>query len=97
MSHLKSEVEALDVEIAKLKLSSNKLQSIANVMKLCAVAGQNNSGVEEIAARVELKEMLKHFLFEIGTEDRCSLIKVKHFDKRTQQGVVQEFRSLRTL
>lgn len=96
VSHLKSEVEALNVEIAKLKLSGNKLQSVANVMKLCDVAGQNNSGVEEIAARVELKEMLRHFLFEIGTEDRCSLIKVKNFDKRTQQDMVQEFRSLRT-
>lgn len=94
--HLRTEVEALDTEIAKLKLSGNKLQSVSTVMKLCAVAGQSNNGVEEIAARVELKEMLRHFLFEIGTEHRCSLIKVKHFDKRTQQDMVQEFRSLRT-
>lgn len=91
---LKTEIESLETEIAKLKLSGNKLQSYQSMMKLTDVAGRSDSEVEAIAARVELSQMLRHFNFEIGTHDRCSLIKIQHFDKRSQKSITQEFRSL---
>lgn len=96
IQELKIERDLIESEIAKLKLSGNKLQSYQSMMALIDAAGRSDSEVEAIAARVELSQMLSGFRFEIGTHDRCSLIKIQHFDKRSQKDIAQEFRSLQS-
>lgn len=93
---LKAEVGTLDTEIARMKISGNKRQSVDSMFRLIDVAGGSGCTVEEIASRVELSRILSRFKFQLGNVDRCSIVSIEHFDKRTSRDIKQIFKSLRT-
>ncbi|WP_286297978.1 recombinase family protein [Vibrio apostichopi] len=92
---LKAEVGTLDTEIARMKISGNKRQSVDSMFRMIDVAGGLGCTVEEIASRVELSRILSRFKFQLGNVDRCSIVSIEHFDKRTDREIKQIFKSLR--
>ncbi|GEM79456.1 recombinase family protein [Vibrio superstes] len=93
---IEADISNIESDIAKAQLSTGKLQSVNSMYELIDLAGGSGSGQIEIHAREELRRMLNHFKIKLGNIDRCSLVSIEHFDKRSGARVKQVFQSAKT-